>query len=103
MPILNGFTSILRFRALCALSSSAAAAPRHQGEHARPRRVHGAHPGLRGISGTMTDDTCSTEFSLSYSRMSETENATGAASHGRKLQSASVGALEASILQYCDK
>ena len=35
--------------------------------------------------------------------MSETENVTGAASRGRKLQSTSVRTLEASIVQYCDK
>ena len=40
---------------------------------------------------------------LCYSRMSETENVTGVASHGRKLQSTRVGALKASIVQYCDK
>ena len=38
-----------------------------------------------------------------YSRMSETENATGAASRGRKLQSARVGTLKSSIVQYWDK
>ena len=37
------------------------------------------------------------------SRMSETENATGAASRGRKLQSARVGTLKSSIVQYWDK
>ena len=37
------------------------------------------------------------------SRTSETENVTGAASRGRKLQSTRVRALEASIVQYWDK
>ena len=40
---------------------------------------------------------------LYNSRMSETENATGAASRGRKLQSARVGTLKSSIVQYWDK
>ena len=42
-------------------------------------------------------------YKKSYSRMSETENANGAASRGRKLQSARVGTLKSSIVQYWDK
>ena len=44
------------FRPLRAVGSAVAAASRHQGEHARPRRIHGTHTCLRGLSGMKDDD-----------------------------------------------